>query len=265
MRPGGDRAAEKWRDGGRIASAMSLGNAILPPWIDVPTGTFRMGGGPRSNENPAHEVTVSAFRLARTPITRATYADFLRDTGHPAPSCWRHTSFANPRQPVVGPSWFDARAFCAWASERTGIDVRLPTEAEWERAAKADREVLYPWGDAPPETLPDYARRWRDGPEPVDAYPSLHPWGFLGLGENVHEWCADWYDADGYSRRVDLESPVVDPRGPAEGRRRASRGGAWRHAIKVSRCAARSSIPPDKQYEDYGFRVATDAVNEPSK
>jgi formylglycine-generating enzyme required for sulfatase activity len=129
--------------------------------------------------------------------------------------------------------------------------VRLPSEAEWECAAKAGREALYPWGDDPPESLPDYERRWRAGPEPVDAYPSRHPLGFLGLGENVHEWCADWYDAGYYA-----VSPAEDPRGPAHGTRRASRGGAWRHAIKVSRCAARSSIPPTMRYSDYGFRLA---------
>ncbi|MDX1644215.1 MAG: SUMF1/EgtB/PvdO family nonheme iron enzyme, partial [Thermoanaerobaculia bacterium] len=143
--------------------------------------------------------------------------------------------------------------YCRWVSELWGEAARLPTEAEWEWAAKAEREVLYPWGDDPPEALPDYDRRWLEGPEPVDAYPSLHPWGFLGLGENVHEWCSDWYDREYYAR-----SPVEDPAGPEEGRRRSSRGGAWRHAIKVSRCAARSSIPPDKQYDDYGFRLAAD-------
>lgn len=153
--------------------------------------------------------------------------------------------------PAVGPSWDDAVAYCQWLGSQTGETVRLPTEAQWELAAKAGREVLYPWGDEAPETLPDYQHRWLDGPEPVDAYPSLHPWGFLGLGENVHEWCADWYAADYYS-----VSPLQNPDGAASGRRRASRGGAWRHAIKVSRCAARSSIPPRMRYSDYGFRLA---------
>ena len=145
-------------------------------------------------------------------------------------------------------------AFCRWVRETTGDAVRLPTEAEWECAAKAGRNVLYPWGDTPPESLPDYAQRWLDGPEAVDAYPSLHPLGFLGLGENVHEWCSDWFSAGYYE-----SSPHDAPQGPPEGRRRASRGGSWRHKIKVSRCVARSSIPPSFRYSDYGFRLATDA------
>jgi len=221
-------------------------------WIDVPGGWFWMGGGPKSNENPRHRVWVSPFRLARTPVTRRSYQSFLDATGRTPPPFWDEPAFAHPRMPAVGPSWEDAAAYCSWLGGELGEEFRLPTEAEWERAAKADRDVLYPWGDGDPESLPDYPSRWLDGPEPVDAYPSLHPWGFLGLGENVHEWCADWYDADYYHR-----SPERDPRGPETGKRRASRGGAWRHAVKVSRCAARSSIPPHMRYSDYGFRLAT--------
>jgi formylglycine-generating enzyme required for sulfatase activity len=230
---------------------------MSPDWIDLAGGRFWMGGGPRDpsrdNESPRHEVRVSPFRLARTPVTREEYQAFLDATGHPAPDFWREPAFSHPRMPAVGPSWDDATAFCAWTGGRLGHAARLPTEAEWESAARAGRDVLYPWGDEPPESLPGYARRWREGPEPVDAYPSLHPLGFLGLGENVHEWCADWYDPRYYE-----VAPVDDPRGPASGLRRASRGGAWRHEIKVSRCAARSAIPPGRRYSDYGFRLAAD-------
>lgn len=237
---------------------------MLREWIDVPGGRFWMGGGPRDNENPRHEVRVSAFRLARAPVTREEYQAFLDDVfddvsdkaGHAAPSFWNEPAFAHPRMPAVGPSWEDAATFCAWVSEREGFAVRLPTEAEWEHAARAGRDVLYPWGDDPPESLPGYERRWLEGPEPVDSYPSRHPQGFLGLGENVHEWCSDWYDARYYE-----VSPLDDPRGPGSGTRRASRGGSWRHQIKVSRCAARSAIPPALRYADYGFRLAADAAN----
>ncbi|MEO1087691.1 MAG: SUMF1/EgtB/PvdO family nonheme iron enzyme [Acidobacteriota bacterium] len=224
-----------------------------PEWISVAAGAFWMGGGPRSNENPRHRVRLGPFRLARFQVTRAEYQLFLDATGHGPPPFWDEPCFAHPRTPAVGASWHDSEAFCRWATSELGEVVRLPTEAEWERAARADRDVEYPWGDGPPESLPDYAARWVDGPEPVDAYPSLHPWGLCGLGENVHEWCADFYDADYYAR-----SPELDPKGPDAGRRRVSRGGAWRHAVKVSRCAARSSIPPANQYRDYGFRLAAD-------
>jgi iron(II)-dependent oxidoreductase len=224
-------------------------------WIDVPGGTFVMGGGPRAEENPAHRVAVAAFRLARTPVTRGEYQRFLDATGHEAPPFWGEPRFTEPRIPAVGPSWDDAMAFCEWLRSLTGEEVGLPTEAEWERAAKADRDVAWPWGEEGPEAVPDYERRWIDGPEIVDLYPSPHPWGFLGLGENVHEWCADWFDPDYYA-----VSPAIDPRGPAEGKRRASRGGSWRHDVKVTRCAARSSIPPHMRYADYGFRLRAPAA-----
>ena len=219
-------------------------------WIDVPGSSLWMGGGPRSEENPRHRVTIGAYRLGRTPVTRSLYQTFLDATGHESAPFWAEEPFSHPDAPAVGASWEDAVAFCRWYSVETAQDVGLPTEAEWECAAKASREVIYPWGDDEPESIPDYGRRWVDGPEPVDAYPSRHPWGLLGLGENVHEWCADWYDRDYYQ-----VSPATDPTGPESGRRRSSRGGAWRHAVKVSRCAARSSIPPHFRYADYGFRL----------
>lgn len=215
-----------------------------------------MGGGPRSNENPAHDVWVDGFRLARTQVTRGEYQGFLDATGHGAPEFWCDPEFEGDRMPAVGPSWCDATAYCDWLTEALDADpaIRLPTEAEWERVARGGRDVDYPWGDEPPqERLPDYENRWLDGPEPVDAYPSLHPWGFLGLCENVHEWCADWYQADFYER-----SPERNPVCTEEARRRASRGGSWRHAVKACRCTHRSSIPPSFRYSDYGFRVAAD-------
>lgn len=214
-----------------------------------------MGGGPRDNENPKHRVWVDGFRLTRTPVIRREYQLFLDATQHPAPPFWDEEPFSQPKMPAVGASWDDTILYCYWLEQALGETTRLPSEAEWEYAAKAGREVEYPWGDFPPEELPDYRQRWLEGPEPVDAYPSLHPLGFLGLGENVHEWCGDWYQADYYSG-----SPTKNPRGPDAGRRRASRGGAWRHQIKGSRCAARSSIPPQTQYSDYGFRLAAGNV-----
>lgn len=227
-------------------------------WVLVAGGWFWMGGGPRDNENPRHEVWLPEVRLARTVVTREEYQAFLDATRHPAPSFWGEAAFSHPRMPAVGPSWEDAQTYCAWASRLSGEAVRLPSEAEWECAAKAGREVMYPWGDEPPEALPDYDRRWRQGPEPVAAYPSLHPLGLLGMGENVHEWCSDWFDPEYYRR-----SPRRDPRGPDAGSRRASRGGSWRHQVKASRCAARSAISPGLRYSDYGFRLAAGAAAPP--
>jgi formylglycine-generating enzyme required for sulfatase activity len=223
---------------------------VVLDWIEVAGGTFWMGGGKSADTRPRHRVTLSPFRLARTPVTRQQYQRFLDATGHEAPGFWNEAAFAHATAPAAGPSWLDAMAYCEWLRHSEGLEVGLPSEAQWEMAALAGREVVYPWGDGGPEAVIDYDKRWLEGPEPVDLYPSRHPLGFVGLGENVHEWCSDWYAADYYEA-----SPELDPPGPPEGRRRASRGGSWRHAIKVTPCAARSSIPPDKRYADYGFRV----------
>jgi formylglycine-generating enzyme len=205
----------------------------------------------RDDEKPARRVWVNAFELGTCQVTRAEYQCFLAATGHPRPPFWEDPHFQNPRQPVVGPSWHDAVAYCEWLSGAGGRRYRLPAEAEWERAARGGAEgAPYPWGQAAPETLPDYSERWITGPEPVGLY-APNGFGLLNMCDNVHEWCADWYDARYYESAV-----ARNPQGPERGTRRASRGGSWRHHVKVSRCAARSSIPPEFKYADYGFRLA---------
>jgi len=187
----------------------------------------------RDDERPAHRVRVAPFRLARFQVTNADYG---------APG--------DPSLPVTNVNWFDAVAFCERIGREWGLPARLPTEAEWEFAARGGvEERLYPWGDELPEVAPG---RWQEGPCPV-GLDAPNAYGLYDVCQNVHEWCSDWYDAGYYA-----VSPAENPRGPAHGSRKASRGGAWRHHIKVSRCAARSSIPPEFRYADYGFRVACD-------
>jgi len=205
----------------------------------------------QDNERPVHRVWVDAFRLGACQVTNADYAGFLRATGVKPPPFWDDPNLNHPQQPVVAVSWFEAEKYCDWLSASTGRGYRLPTEAEWERAARGGLDgQLFPWSDAPPQSLPDYADRWQKGPEPVGCF-APNAFGLYDVCQNVHEWCSDWYAADYYTI-----SPERNPRGPETGTRRASRGGSWRHHIKVSRCAARSSIPPEFQYADYGFRVA---------
>jgi sulfatase modifying factor 1 len=217
---------------------------------------FSMGSeNGADDERPIHRVWVDTFELGATQVTNDAYAAFLQATGHPPPPSWNDPNFNDPNQPVVAVSWFEAVSYCQWRSKAAGRRVRLPTEAEWECAARGGMESkLYPWGDDPPQSRPDYAKRWLDGPEPV-ARGGPNGYGLYDMCENVHEWCSDFYSTNYYS-----VSPDRNPTGPESGSRRVSRGGSWRHQIKISRCAARSSIPPDFHYTDYGFRVACDAL-----
>lgn len=223
-----------------------------PQLVVIPAGWFPMGSDTgQDNERPLHTVWIDQFHLAAHQVTNADYAQFLRDAGKLPPPFWHDPCFNHPQQPVVGVSWYEAVEYGEWLAASTAHRYRLPTEAEWERAARGGLEgALFPWGDAPPESLPNYATRWQTGPEPV-GQSAPNALGLFDLCANVHEWCSDWFAADYYAT-----SPDRNPPGPETGTRRASRGGSWRHHIKVSRCAARSSIPPSFQYADYGFRMA---------
>ncbi|MGB8541685.1 MAG: formylglycine-generating enzyme family protein [Candidatus Acidiferrales bacterium] len=238
-----------------------------PRMIRIPAGWFLMGSDAgQDNERPVHRVWVDTFELGACQVTNAEYEQFLSATGHRKPLHWDDPDFSAPLQPVVAPSWFDAVEYCDWLSRMTERHFRLPTEAEWEYAARGGLEQkLFPWGDDPPESLANYAVRWKTGPESVGR-AETNGYGLCDIGANVHEWCADWFDADYY--RVSPERNPEGPTGPMDSvptgakstalARRASRGGSWRHFTKVSRCSARSSIPAEFQYADYGFRIACD-------
>lgn len=242
--------------------SQSRAEEYVPALVRIPAGWFHMGcDSGQDNEKPVHRVWVDEFLLAACQVTNADYGRFLRDTASLPPPFWSDPAFNLPEQPVVGVSWYETIRYCEWLSASTGGNFRLPSEAEWERAARGGHEdagALFPWGDAPPRSLPDYADRcaghWDTGPEPVRrAEPNAY--GLYNMCDNVHEWCSDWYAPSYYA-----ESPDRNPLGPEIGKRRASRGGSWRHQIKMSRCAARSSIPPEFKYADYGFRVACDVA-----
>ena len=229
---------------------------VAPQLALVPAGWFLMGSDAgQGNERPVHRVWVDEFYLGVCQVTNAEYSRFLQSTETAPPPNWNDRAFNDPEQPVVAVSWFEAARYCQWLKEINGESYRLPTEAEWERAARGGvAGQPFPWGDDPPQSLSDYDLKWKNGPEPV-ARDAPNAFGLYDMCANVHEWCSDWYQADYYA-----VSPERNPQGPSSGARRASRGGSWRHHVKVSRCAARSSIPPNFQYADYGFRIARDVA-----
>jgi formylglycine-generating enzyme len=249
-----------------MATAPTHFSPLEPTLITIPAAWFLMGSSTGHDcERPVHRVFVDAFLLASTQVTNTEYALFLKTTSADPPTFFHDQNFNHPRQPVTGVSWFNAERYCAWLSQQTARPYRLPTEAEWERAARANLEQNdFPWGNTPPQSLPDYATRWLTGPEPVALY-APNALGLYNMCDNVHEWCSDCYDPNYYAT-----SPDRNPRGPALDSqsasqlhskllpRKSSRGGSWRHHVKVSRCSARSSIPPDFHYADYGFRLACD-------
>jgi formylglycine-generating enzyme required for sulfatase activity len=240
------------------AHAETSAPAIEPTLLQIPASWFLMGSNTGQDcEHPIHRVWIDAFHLAATQVTNAEYARFLSSTGSPTPPLWQDPNFSHPQQPVAAVSWHEAVRYCEWLTSQTTRAYRLPTEAEWELAARGGLEQKqFSWGDDPPQSLPNYATRWQTGPEPVARY-APNAFGLYDIGDNVHEWCSDWYDPNYYA-----VSPDRNPRGPQacpmKPPRKSSRGGSWRHHIKVSRCSARSSIPPEFHYADYGFRLACD-------
>jgi len=199
-----------------------------PEVVPIPAGV--LGG-----------LAVGPFLLGRTPVTNSQYAPCLFAARVPEPPWWNDPAFQSPRQPVVGVSWKDAVAYCAWLSETFGERWRLPAEAEWEFAACGGLEApLTAWGDSIPEgEVPRgaLAAPWEAGRGRPNGF------GLFDMGTIVHEWCLDWRETG----RPDLP------------RRRASRGGSWRHQVRWSAPSARSSLPPDRRYSDYGFRVLREA------
>ena len=222
----------------------------------IPGGSFLMGNDrARRDERPAHRVTLSRFWAAPEPVSNASYERFLRETSQEPPPFLEEPRFSAPDAPVVGVSWYDAVAYCRWLTSLSGRRCRLPTEAEREYAALGGLEgVDWPWGDDPPASRPELGDiAGLDRPH-VPHEACKNGYGILCMADNVHEWCSDWYEAAYYER-----APEQSPQGPTSGRRRASRGGSWRHAVKFNRISSRSSLDPGFRYNDYGFRVYADA------
>jgi iron(II)-dependent oxidoreductase len=220
----------------------------------IPAGWFLMGspeGEGYYDEHPQHKVWVDAFWIDKCEVTNAQYEKFMKATGHEAPAFWNDDRFNKPEQPVVGVSWDDAVAYCRWAGKR------LPTEAEWEKAARGGLVgKIYPWGDRISHDNANYGGtggrdRW-GGTSPVGSFPP-NGYGLYDMVDNVEEWCADWYDKNYYHR-----SPERNPKGPNTGDRRVLRGDSCNSFPNYLRCADRSSDEPAPTNHGIGFRCSQD-------
>jgi formylglycine-generating enzyme required for sulfatase activity len=212
----------------------------------VPAGEFTMGSNEYDDEKPPRRVYLDAFHIDKYEVTNAQYRRFIQATRRAAPSYEYDARFNGVTQPVVGVSWHDAAAYCGWAGKR------LPTEAEWEKAARGTDGRKYPWGEAWDASRANADDSKLGRTTPVGSYPSgASPYGVHDMAGNVFEWVADWYAADYYQR-----SPERNPQGPDSGQSRVVRGGSWLISPIILRASVRISSSPGNRYNYVGFRCA---------
>jgi formylglycine-generating enzyme required for sulfatase activity len=236
--------------------------------ILIPEGAF-LRGGDEGDEKPTKKIMLSAYRIGKTPVTVALYEEFCQATGRtmPEPPVF-NSKFEKKDHPIVNVSWDDAKALADWAK------LTLPTEAQWEKAARGTEGRLYPWGKAKPAKGLGHFPLWlmpskdllnlpRTGTAPVGSFPKgASPYGCLDMAGNVWEWCADWYSGHYYR-----EAPSKNPTGPllaaAErhplGPFRVVRGGCWGDITDEFQCSNRGWDPPKKKSDSTGIRLAAPA------
>jgi formylglycine-generating enzyme required for sulfatase activity len=251
----------------------------------IPAGDFLMGAADaEEDERPIHRVHLSEYFIGRFSVTNDEYARFVQATGHPAPVVhglplitldgreslfregavpyvWENDKPPAGRgsHPVVLVGYGDAVAYCQWLSEKTACRVRLPTEAEWEKAARGGAEgQRYPWGNdldhARANFLTDPSVRNQRGTRPTGTYPP-NAYGLYDVCGNVWEWVGDWYDPDYYGL-----GDARDPQGPLTGSMRIVRGGSWLNDDgRMLRSAYRHKVPPDTYAYSVGFRIVCEA------
>ncbi len=188
----------------------------------IPKGEFTMGSHHHSDET-MHKVVLDAYYIDKYEVSNKDYGDFMKATNHPAPAYWDDPRLNKSNQPVVGVNWFDATAYCEWKG------ARLPTEAEWERAAKGPKEYDYPWGNTFDAKKANFGQNV-GATVPVDSHSEgASGFGLHHMAGNVFEWVSDWYDPDYYKT-----SPALNPQGPPKGYNFANqgqvkslKGGSW--------------------------------------
>jgi len=250
--------------------------ARMENWVTIPAGEFLMGAQKNNpakpnhdpeaygDEAPVHSVTLGACRIGRYPVTVAEFLRFIEAEGYENRDFWPEEGFGkwpkpdrweeqleHPTRPVTGVSWYEAVAYAAW------MGGRLPTEAEWERAARGPKGRRYPWGDDKPDpSRLNYYESKIGCPTPVGAYArGTTPEGILDMAGNVWEWCSDWFGEDYYAK-----SPAKDPQGPSSGSGRVLRGGAWFFSPGDCRATCRGDHDPLARIGYIGFRVVSVGV-----
>lgn len=283
-RPDGSVIEVRWHEAGRpndlpaiiIKQARSVVERVEPEMVTIPAGEFLMGSTDAdldamlencsdskrewySGEQPQHIVYLPDYAIAKTPVTNAQYKTFIRATGHSMPRHWENgrPPFGAEDYPVVAVSWHDGMAYCRWLAEITGKPYSLPSEAQWEKAARGTDGRLYPWGDEFDSGKCNCSEAVTGHTTPVEAYAQgASPYGVLDMVGNVWEWTRSIYKEYPYTLEDGREDLV-------EGRR-ALRGGAFYYSRYDVRCAFRSSYKPDARHDLIGFRpvISPPSTNE---
>lgn len=241
--------------------------AVPEDMVLVPAGSFLMGSDPRVDraagpqERPQRSVMLDAFAIDRYEVTNVHYLRFVLATGATWPPYWMQDPFPEKlsRHPVIGVSWEEADRYCRW------VGKRLPTEAEWEKAARGADGRIFPWGNEPAGWIksniahPGSKRGVKYPPlANVDRYErGVSPYGVYQMAGNVSEWVADWFDSDYYRKGVN-----ENPTGPAGGEDKVFRGGSWNEDPEVARSAGRNAAAPSHRSYLIGFRCAKTVGND---
>jgi formylglycine-generating enzyme required for sulfatase activity len=230
--------------------------------VYIPPGEFSMGSNEYSDERPPHTVFLDGYWIGKYEVTFAQYDKYCEESGNKKPG---DRGWGRGNRPVITVSWDEASAYCDWLSNKTGLEFKLPTEAQWEKSARGSGGRKYPWGDDFPRgDSANFADKqssisWADEniddgytyTAPVGSYPrGASPYGVHDMAGNVWEWCSDWYDSDYYKK-----SPHKNPRGPETGSIHVVRGGSWGSDAGELRSADRRGGRSFDRDVDLGFRL----------
>jgi len=237
---------------------INLGSEVKMRFIRIPASKFLMGSDPmidpiaEKDELPQHAVYLDEYWMGETPVTNEQYLAFIEATNATPPVDWKNGQPKSGKKlhPVVNVNFKDAQRFCEWLSKSSRKKVRLPSEAEWEKAARGTDGRKYPWGNMNPDNELARFNRMLGSTDSVFAHPDgASPYGVLDMAGNVWEWTADWYGS--YPSRA-----VTNPPGPSSGDEKVIRGGSWSSDTYYLRSANRLGSDPNKSSDLKGFRCA---------
>ncbi len=223
--------------------------------VYVPAGEFLMGGMKNTNEKPVHKVSLNGFWIDKYEVTNKDFEQFK-----PEHKKYRKKTSNENDQPVIHITWLEAQEYCKWRCDKEKIprgSYRLPTEAEWEYAARGGlKQKEYPWGKFSPNAF-DFLMANYNSKEKITAYCSKvgsfppNGFGIYDMAGNVREWCFDWYDI--YPTNCSNKT-TYNPEGPTKSTKKVWRGGSWGSSQKDLRCASRGGISPNHWLDNLGFR-----------